>query len=1472
MGKINVICLKCGTLFKVDEVHIGKKGRCTKCGERFIISRPQQNQEATPDSAKKQIEVTQPVRPESKASEQVPQPVQQKAESAQQIQATIKQSEPSSIDETIPSPKDKQSGDDIAATIAAPAQKDAAEIQREEQDVPVEWEEGQTILDLYEVKKVHTGGGMGLVYRVHHKNWNMDLAVKSPRAEYFKTQEHKDSFIGECERWIELGLHPNIVSCYYVRTLGGIPRVFAEYVEGGSLKDWIENRKLYEGGKEKALERILDIAVQFAWGLQYAHEQGLIHQDVKPANVMMTNEGEAKVTDFGLAKARASVGEVGIGDVQQNILVSSGGMTPAYCSPEQANKQPLSRKTDIWSWGLSVLEMFAGEVFWRAGQAALEALESYLESVPEDESIPKMPETLVEVLKQCFQRNPDDRPKDMAEIVGKLKNTYKEINGEGYSRPEPKPAELLADGLNNKAVSMLDLGKKEEAEKLYNEALKADPHHPEATYNRGLLLWRSGRMTDDKLVKQLEEVRTTHSDDWHSAYLLGLVHIERSDAESAVKVLKEAAEQAPEENAIWSALQTAHEDNGKRARCVRTFEGHTNVVNFVVLSADGHMALSGSLDKTLRLWDVHKGECVRVLEGLTDYISDLRFSADLKWALSYSIHDESVRFWNVTQGKCISVLKKKVFGYCLSSNGQLALLGLHQEASVWDPLTWKQLQCFGGYETQVLNLVCFSGDTRLVLAGNFVDLRLWEIATGKCVSILKDYIGGNCICLSLDGRWVFTGLNDNTICLWDTSIGKCVRTFEGHDDSVNAVHQSADSRWMLSSSSDGTKRLWDVATKRCIRTFEVRGSIYMSANGKLALSAVENNLKLWAILGDNPRTVAPSILCKIGSYSVRAHEQSYFHMYLEQSKCAMSKGMLSEAHKALQRARSISGYERHPEAIEVWFDLGLKSRRVGIRGFYQKRTFEGHIDAVNSVCLSADSRWVLSGDDGGHLFLWEMLTGKCIRKFELHPSFPAHFKPIYSVCLSADACWALSGSDDKSVRLWEVVTGKCVREYRGHNHSVHSVCFTPDGNFILSGSMDATIRLWELATGKCIHIFEGHKNWVSSVCVTPDGRHVVSGSLDKTVRLWDIVTGNLVRAFEGNTSEINSICVTPDGQYVLSAGEDAMLRLWDLRTGECLRTFKHDHIISSVCVTSDSRWAFSGSWDRMLKMWDIRTGKCVYTIKGHAGTVVSCSVCVSPDGRWVLSGSSDKTLRLWETDWDYEVPEPADWDEGAKPYLEIFLTLHCPYGPDGISHIDKPVWNEEDFKKLLKDLQYRGYGWLRPDGVHKKLEELATNWEGQMLDVLPNSTDEQEKAERTFAKAILTNKSAQTELVEVDQVSASQSQANGRGTKVDNIRLSSKPYVIMATFTIHPIFKKLPSELYDRGIRRVIAYTRKEVEERFGNELSKFKAHYTIERTTVLIEWELANDAHLKEFADLLNQRWNANMSEAAEGAKPFVV
>ena len=143
------------------------------------------------------------------------------------------------------------------------------------------------------------------------------------------------------------------------------------------------------------------------------------------------------------------------------------------------------------------------------------------------------------------------------------------------------------------------------------------------------------------------------------------------------------------------------------------------------------------------------------------------------------------------------------------------------------------------------------------------------------------------------------------------------------------------------------------------------------------------------------------------------------------------------------------------------------------------------------------------------------------------------------------------------------------------------------------------------------------------------------------------------------------------------------------------------------------------------------------TFAGHADAVTS--VTFSADGRHALSGSADRTLKLWVLDWELGDNAPADWEEGALPYLEMFLSSHVPYAlpPNHKLSADKgrssfarlfksapaegetvqaiarhgpPVWTENDFQGLLRNLGYAGYGWLRPAGVRRKLEQLARQW------------------------------------------------------------------------------------------------------------------------------------------------------------------
>lgn len=289
-----------------------------------------------------------------------------------------------------------------------------------------DWAVGQELLGDYVVEGVLGQGGMGRVYLVHSRSHGNQFALK--RA-LLKRESDRKNFLTELQTWIDLPEHPNLTACRFFRSLDDEILIFAEYVAGGTLQSWIHDRKLL------TLDQILDVAIQFAWGLHMAHERGLIHQDVKPGNVLMTPDGVVKISDFGLARARVRGEEIAGGGIQ-SVLVSSGGLTPAYCSPEQKAGKPLDRRTDIWSWGVSVLEMFYGEppCAISGGDHALAVLEAYLEAGNDGDGLPTMPRGIADLLRQCFSKSVENRWRNLAEVLAVLTQEYQTATGKVYSR------------------------------------------------------------------------------------------------------------------------------------------------------------------------------------------------------------------------------------------------------------------------------------------------------------------------------------------------------------------------------------------------------------------------------------------------------------------------------------------------------------------------------------------------------------------------------------------------------------------------------------------------------------------------------------------------------------------------------------------------------------------------------------------------------------------------------------------------------------------------------------------------------------------------------------------------------------------------------------------------------------------------------------------------------------------------------
>ncbi|PZW20738.1 serine/threonine protein kinase [Thermosporothrix hazakensis] len=358
-----------------------------------------------------------------------------------------------------------------------------------------DWQVGDVILNTYTVKGVLGKGGMGIVYKVYDHTTHTILAVKRPQPEYFRSQHDKKIFTREVANWIHLTPHPHILRCLYVRDVEGIPCPFAEYASEGSLEQSIRLRHLYKGEKQHVLERILIIAIQVAEGLHAAHEQGIIHQDVKPHNVLLTAEGIAKVSDFGLAKAAtllmAEQEETQKYQTEQQSILAKG--TAAYNSPEQAAGRTLTHKTDIWSWAVSVLELFIGDVTWSTGAVAGAVLQEKQEA--QAWQVP-MPEEVHTVLSRCLQYRPEARPATMAEVAEELMTIYAQLSGRPYAPPTLTPNEAtleLAGRLIDQGKALALLGQFKKALAVFEEAIQLAPSLSPAYAAKSNALFHLGR-------------------------------------------------------------------------------------------------------------------------------------------------------------------------------------------------------------------------------------------------------------------------------------------------------------------------------------------------------------------------------------------------------------------------------------------------------------------------------------------------------------------------------------------------------------------------------------------------------------------------------------------------------------------------------------------------------------------------------------------------------------------------------------------------------------------------------------------------------------------------------------------------------------------------------------------------------------------------------------------------------------------
>ncbi len=304
------------------------------------------------------------------------------------------------------------------------------------------------------------------------------------------------------------------------------------------------------------------------------------------------------------------------------------------------------------------------------------------------------------------------------------------------------------------------------------------------------------------------------------------------------------------------------------------------------------------------------------------------------------------------------------------------------------------------------------------------------------------------------------------------------------------------------------------------------------------------------------------------------------------------------------------------EDLEVRFCARNLLWDIQHRLYGQKHALLGHRNVVVSIALSSDGTRVLSGSNDGTVRLWELATGKQIRRME------GHRGQAWAVAFSPDGKLALGGGQDGGLALYDVETGKQLRSFDRHPQAVRAAVFTPDGKRALSACYDHILRMWDVQTGKKLQSFVGHKDSIMCLACSPDGKRALTGGLDsdRTVRLWDLETGEELRQMVGHGERIMGVAFSPDGRLAASAAWDATVRLWDLQTGKEVRRFPdpasrdetgkggrpfvgHKGHVYGVAFSPDGKYLVSGDESGELLLWDAATGKHLFSFEGHTGYV-----------------------------------------------------------------------------------------------------------------------------------------------------------------------------------------------------------------------------------------------------------------------------